>query len=336
MSNWLDYSFARPDLSQVQKDAIGVLRYICPDSPSTHGKILFPAECDQILARGLDLALNFEWYEGRCNEGASAGSADGATALQMAKALGYPRGSCIYFSHDTGVYNWPNIDAYFRAVRTALGGYYRLGAYGSNALVGHLHTAGLIDKGWQTLAWSNGARDPWAVLYQDGKQLYNGAADNNQVTGSVAGWLGESAQSASASELTTSQDWFDMATQADLQKVVGDSISLLLYGDGPNVSDGSNTHPYNIKSLHDKVDAVKGTLGVIAYGDGRTVPPGSDTHPENLKVILSLVKAGFDPSAFAAAIVAALPAQAPSSTLSIADVETALRNVLLNGVANEG
>jgi hypothetical protein len=219
VSTWLDYSFSRPNLAQVKRDgAAGVIRYICPDTPNTHGKLLTAGERDQILAAGLDLTLNFEWYEGRCNEGGSAGASDGATALTTAKALGYPQGKTIYYSHDTGAYNWPAIDAYFRSVRAAHGGYYKVGAYGSYDLVTHLHAAGLIDKGWQTLAWSGGRRDPWAVIYQNGQQRYGGAADVNEVTSTdIGSWLdGPPA------------DWFDMATKAELYAVVDERLNFYL------------------------------------------------------------------------------------------------------------
>lgn len=188
MSKWVDYSFARPSIPQMVRDGIsGVLRYIAPDTAATHGKILFNPERDALLQAGIDIALNFEWYEGRCNEGYQAGVQDGQTAVSVAKAMNYPQGKVIYFSHDTGVYNYPNIEAYFKGVQAAMGGYYRVGAYGSFDLIGHLHKMGLIVEGWQTLAWSNGQRDPWAEIYQDGTQLYGGGADEDIVTSTDIG-----------------------------------------------------------------------------------------------------------------------------------------------------
>lgn len=189
MSLWLDYSFSRPALPKMKQDGVaGVLRYLSPDDQNTHGKILFLPELQALRNAGFDVALNFEWYQGRCNEGAAAGGQDARTALQMAQALGYPQGSTIYFSHDTGAYNWSSIEAYFREVKSVLGSHYQVGAYGSFILVQHLHGLGLADRGWQTTAWSGGSRDRWSVLYQDGTQLYNGAADTNQVSGDVGGF----------------------------------------------------------------------------------------------------------------------------------------------------
>jgi hypothetical protein len=191
MSLWADYSFARPDLAQLKSlGVVGVLRYLSPVDQNTHGKILFAAERDQILHSGLDLCLNFEWYAGRCLEGGPAGTADGTTGLTQGKSLGYPQGKCIYYSHDTGQYNWQAIFDYYIALRKAHAGYYRLGAYGSAELIQRLHAAGLIDHGWQTLAWSGGQRDPWAAIYQTGQQILGGSADINEVTSTdIGSWL---------------------------------------------------------------------------------------------------------------------------------------------------
>jgi hypothetical protein len=218
---WADYSFARPDLAQLKAEGVvGVFRYLSPDDQNTHGKILFPPEKNMLLAAGFDITLNFEWYQGRCNEGANAGMADGATALAQAKALGYPEGKCIYFSHDTGTYNWAQIESYFRAVKTALGGYYKIGCYGSYDLCTHLESQGLVDHSWQTLAWSGGQRDPKAVIYQNGVQLQGGAADVDIVTSTdISSWLDGPAPT---------KDWFDMATAADLQKVIDERLVFIL------------------------------------------------------------------------------------------------------------
>lgn len=185
---WADFSFARPDLAQLKAEGYaGVIRYVSPDVPSTHGKILFTTEKDNILSAGLDLLLNFEWYEGRCNEGANAGYDDAVTAMASATLLGYPKGKCIYFSHDIDTYDWPKIDAYFRAIHTELDGHYLVGAYGSYELVKHLLDANLIDRAWQTTAWSGGLREPRAGIYQNG---YRGDIDINEVTRTdIGSWL---------------------------------------------------------------------------------------------------------------------------------------------------
>jgi hypothetical protein len=187
---WLDYSFARPPLTQARSmGASGVLRYLAPVTPQTQGKILNAAERDLIFAADLDLALNFEWYEGRCLEGGAAGRQDAATALAQARALGYPPRRCIYFSHDTGQWAGAVLD-YFDGVNAGLAGYYETGGYGGYGTVKALLDARKITRAWQTLAWSNGQREPGAALYQNGRQWFGNAADENEVTGPVNGWRG--------------------------------------------------------------------------------------------------------------------------------------------------
>jgi hypothetical protein len=169
--------------------AAGVLRYLAPVTPQTQGKILTAAERDLIFASDLDLALNFEWYEGRCLEGGAAGRQDAATALTQARALGYPPRRCIYFSHDTG--QWTNaVLDYFDGVNAGLAGYYETGGYGGYGTVKALLDARKITRAWQTLAWSNGQREARAALYQNGRQWFGNAADENEVTGPVNGWRG--------------------------------------------------------------------------------------------------------------------------------------------------
>jgi hypothetical protein len=215
---WADYSFARPDLGVLKAAGVtGVFRYLAPLNSSTSGKIITPSERDALLHAGFDIALNFEWYEGRCNEGANAGTADAETALAQAGSLKYPGGKCIYFSHDTGVYNWSNIEAYFRSVRFVFGTKYKIGAYGSAELIAHLHSLGLIDYGWQTLAWSNGVRDPWAVVYQDGGASVAGTDNDVVSSADIGSWL--DGPGVVAVTVPSGAQWNDVQSKVDLEWV---------------------------------------------------------------------------------------------------------------------
>lgn len=186
---WLDYSFARPDLGAVRAEGVvGVIRYLAPDDDANRGKVLFPPERDLILGHGLDLVLNWEWYSARALEGNPAGVADGQAARAQAEALGYPHGCAVFFSVDCDTQNMGAVDAYFDGVRSGLGGVYRVGVYGSFDVVRHVLGVGRADFGWQTVAWSNGQRDPGAVVYQDGVMLFGGGADEDAVTGLVGSW----------------------------------------------------------------------------------------------------------------------------------------------------
>jgi GH25 family lysozyme M1 (1,4-beta-N-acetylmuramidase) len=74
-------------------------------------------------------------------------------------------------------------------------------------------------------------------------------------------------------------DWFDMATLADLRAVVKDEnakqSAFLITGDPQ--------HTDNLSVIGNKLDSIAGALSLMISGDGRDVSKGSDTHPWNLK-----------------------------------------------------
>lgn len=187
---WLDYSGARPDPHDMNRLGVkGVLRYLSEPIAATAWKRITPSEKDAILAAGLDLVLNFEWFEGRMLGGYDAGKHDGGTALAQAQALGYPQGASIYFSHDTSANDDTAVLAYMRGVRDAFGGYYEADIYSGLHVVQLVVKAGLAKFGWQTVAWSNGLVGD-AHLYQNGKRWYSGGADENEVLHAGLGsWL---------------------------------------------------------------------------------------------------------------------------------------------------
>jgi len=87
-------------------------------------------------------------------------------------------------------------------------------------------------------------------------------------------------------------DWFDMATQADLETVVR---RVLNEGTGYGTSGWAKTNQNMYDRTGDiinKLNAMKSQITSEAqmnrWGDGRDVPPGSDTHPWNLKVVRQL------------------------------------------------
>jgi LysM repeat protein len=180
---WLDYSFARPNLAQMKRDGVhGVLRYLCPINSQTVGKVIDLPERHAIEAAGLDWALGFEYYSTRAFEGRAAGLEDGLTALHQAQQLGYKRGRCIYPAHDTGARDDPQVRAYLEGFesRIAAGGYV-LGIYSGVDTVDAMLVDGPAKKGWQTGAWSYGHVSTLTTLYQNLRQWFGGACDENVV-----------------------------------------------------------------------------------------------------------------------------------------------------------
>lgn len=126
-------------------------------------------------AAGIGVILNWESEQGRPLLGGFAGQADAAAAVQQYRTLiaqvGYAPGNrpAVPFSCDTETNpgQYPVIDGYYRAAKTLCNGAgFGCGAYGSADLIDHLAGAGLIDMGWQTLAWSGGRISPNADFYQ--------------------------------------------------------------------------------------------------------------------------------------------------------------------------
>lgn len=180
---WLDYSFARPNLTTAKKaGAAGAFRYICPVTTLTRGKVIDKAEFDEIVSILGDILLNFEWYEGRCLEGHAAGVADGKVAYEQARQVGYAKGATIVFSHDTGTRNDAAVAAYLAGAQSQMHGYYNVAGnavysgFGTvEAMAARKAAAGF----WQTLAWSNGAVSKLAHFYQNGNRWFSGGADEN-------------------------------------------------------------------------------------------------------------------------------------------------------------
>jgi hypothetical protein len=315
---WLDYSFSRPPLAQARgMGATGVLRYLAPVTPQTQGKILTAPERDLIFAADFDLALNFEWYEGRCLEGGAAGRQDAATALAQARALGYPPKRCIYFSHDTG--QWTNaVLDYFDGVNAGLSGYYETGGYGGYGTVKALLDARKITRAWQTLAWSNGQREPRAALYQNGRQWFGNAADENEVTGPVNGWRGitsgDSGLGGGVPITSPEDDMDDAGLQLGLREFFA----------------SKEGHDRIMIAVNDAIttDTIKTQLTTQANLAVRQVLASQEGHDRIMVADGDAIdrRPTVDPAALAAAVVKALPASGGS--LTPADVAKAVTDAL--------
>jgi hypothetical protein len=108
--------------------------------------------------------------------GYDGGVADARTALRLHAAAGGPDSAPIFFSIDEDIDadTWKSVAVqWLRGINSVLG-VERTGVYGhagvcawaiADNAIGHSTTAG-YRWAWQTRAWSNGEREPAAVLYQ--------------------------------------------------------------------------------------------------------------------------------------------------------------------------
>lgn len=187
-----DYSFSRPDPRALKAAGYsGVLRYVCPDNPNTHGKIITRAEYDALRAAGLTVTLNFEWSTTReINGGYQGGVDDARVAEAQANAIGYPSDEPIYFSCDT--YSTPaQVGAYHQGVKAVCRR--PIGFYGGMGTGLSLMVAGLVSRLWVANAASWSGFSQWSDLrarvapeahliqHLDHPLGFAGAIDHNEV-----------------------------------------------------------------------------------------------------------------------------------------------------------
>jgi hypothetical protein len=183
-----------------------VIRYsagVGNNSASTQWKLCGSDEIHAVVAAGLDFIANSEWTEGRIEEGAAAGHADGLADLAFWQARGLARTASIYVSWDRGQ---PNVNLhgavsqYLAAYEEALGGYYHVDLYAGDVAITAMVNAKLIQYGWRAMADSWSANGSWyqpgdnwldaakrlaekspAHLVQNGNRWYDGEADENVI-----------------------------------------------------------------------------------------------------------------------------------------------------------
>lgn len=120
------------------------------------------------------------------------GIVDGQEALAYAKSIGQPEGSAIYFAvdYDALSADLPAILSYFSGIRQSLGKHYKVGAYGSCAVLEMLHRSIAADCYWQTAAWSRGKVAEFIDILQFGfnKNIAGIPVDYNQFSTSAGSW----------------------------------------------------------------------------------------------------------------------------------------------------
>ena len=133
-----------------------VLRYI---SRSDSAKCTDIGELQTLIDAGITVGIIYEMDGGSPEFGglaasinATDGGYDGAYALQTLQAFGVPQGAVVYFAVDTDVDNNDDINSYvipyFEAAKQALGGIYRIGAYGCGATCAAALDSAGCDKAW--------------------------------------------------------------------------------------------------------------------------------------------------------------------------------------------
>ncbi|OMC48378.1 DUF1906 domain-containing protein [Mycobacterium sp. IS-1264] len=162
----------------------GVVNYVSEERPGAHfeAKPITREYADALRAAGLHIVSNFQYGKpgwptpSDYTRGYDGGVADAQTALRLHGAAGGTNSAPIFFSVDDNIdentWNGPAVQ-WFRGINSVLG-VGRTGIYGHARACGWAIRDGVIGNSttpghrwaWQTRSWSNGAREPMAVLYQ--------------------------------------------------------------------------------------------------------------------------------------------------------------------------
>lgn len=167
MVNAVDLSFVL-DASTVDILSKNGVTHVGRYLSHTSWKGLNAKEVAAIKAAGLDIISIYETNPTHASYFTAAqGQADAKAAMSLAKEIGQPTGTAIYFTVD---FDCPSttfgaVDEYFLAVKQNLVGY-SVGAYGSYSVIGHLKSLGHAEYFFQTLAWSGGKKQSFLHLYQ--------------------------------------------------------------------------------------------------------------------------------------------------------------------------
>ncbi|NOU63190.1 DUF1906 domain-containing protein [Paenibacillus sp. LMG 31461] len=165
-----------------------VCRYL---APSGSWKRLTANEAVICSNAGLWIVSVFERGATNALAGAAQGKDDGALALKYAKEVGQPEGTVIYAAVDTDVSSshYNAIEEYLRSFDEQIQGY-ELGIYGEYEICEEMRIRGVVNKLWQTYAWSRGAKisDPNVYQYEN-DVIENGIGiDRDESNGDAGGW----------------------------------------------------------------------------------------------------------------------------------------------------
>ncbi|MFI6868282.1 DUF1906 domain-containing protein [Nocardia sp. NPDC050406] len=181
----LDYAGGRPGASAIRAAGFDfVVRYLSDGGPTLPGKLLTPAEADDLRAHGVSIVSNWETTASRMLDGFGAGVTDARAALAQVLRCGGRRDRPIYFSADfdaTPAQQVP-INAYLDGAASVLGRE-NTGIYGGYWPVSRALDAGTATWAWQTVAWSGNNLEPRRHILQTARQVdVNGVRCDVNVT----------------------------------------------------------------------------------------------------------------------------------------------------------
>lgn len=324
-----------PNLSAVKANGgIAVARYFVGSNPSLQWKRVTPAQVAAIHAAGLGVVVNYEGSADPIAQAHSAGISlrtfgqmSANAALEDIKACGIAQDGTVacYFSLDT---NYGQ--AQFADLEQLAHGWHdvmdpariQVKAYGDGAALKHLISVGLVDgKQWLAAPSSWPGFDPnddvdFCMVQLVGSPV---SATDQDVVHTVsdakaigASWPAGSPYAIALSAGNTGGVFMALsdAQQADLLTKVTDLHNWLANGTAAGQVNEGGT-----------IAATLGTAqGVVNL--------------ENQELaMLRALSASLDPSKFAAAVVAALPAQPATGGLTQADVEAAVQAVFAKAAA---
>ncbi|WP_433659397.1 glycoside hydrolase domain-containing protein [Nocardia sp. CA-128927] len=251
----LDYAAARPGGAAIRAAGFDfVVRYLSDGGVTLPGKLLTPAEADDLRAHGVSIAANWETTATRMLDGYGAGVVDARAGLAQVLRCGGRPDRPIYFSADFDVtpQDQQRINTYLDGAATVLGRA-NVGIYGGYWSVSRALDAGSASWAWQTDAWSGGNVETRRNMHQTLRQ---------QVVGGVVCDVNEA-------ETTDFGQW-DFFAQEDTdvtpeQEAVLRDIQVQLRGPGlagwPQLGDGDG----QARTL---VDGVAAALTRIAELEG--------------------------------------------------------------------
>lgn len=227
-----------PDASKKLKE-LGISfagRYLVP---AGMGKDITAEEAKGMHDAGLAILLCWEIDAERAKRGGDVGAADGARARQLAREMGVPSGTAIFFAVDfmpvSGDYS--AIQEYFLAAYAAVAPY-RCGIYGPYDIARAMKERIPQLMVWQCVAWSSGMIYDRLNFYQ---RLWSGASECKAIQAQVGfavdinsaesldgiwlpqpekHWYDDTVQWALKEGIVTEERPTDLATRAEVMQMI--------------------------------------------------------------------------------------------------------------------